>query len=106
MALKVLGQVKPAAGTPTSLYQVGVGKQAVVNVILCNADAAASDTFLLYVRPVGFVGSPATTELVYRGTISPEDSFDAFGISLDAGAAIWLTSTNSKITATVTGSES
>jgi len=106
MALKVLGQVKPAAGTPTSIYQVGVGKQAVVNVILCNADASNPDDYLLYVRPTGFVGSPAATELVYRGTLRAADSFDAFGISLDAGAAIWLTATNSRITATVTGNES
>ena len=106
MALRVLGQSKPAAGVPTSIYQVGVGKQAVVNVIICNTDASNSDTFLLYVRPNGFVGMPTTTELIHRGTISPEDSFESFGISLDAGAAIWLTSTNSRLTITITGSES
>lgn len=104
MALKALGQARPATGVTATVYQAGLGKSAVANVIICNTDIAAADSFILYHVPSA--GAPSVSNAIFRGTIPAEESFCAFGIALAAGESIRLYVVTGTLTITITGSES
>ena len=104
MSLKTLGQARPAGAVTGTVYQVPAGKQAIANVIICNTDTGNDDQFILYSVPAA--GSPAVGNAIFRGTISPEDSFCAFGIALAEGESIRMYSANGRMTCTVSGNES
>jgi hypothetical protein len=106
MALKMLGQSKPAGGATTSLYQVGGGKSAVVaNIICCNTDTTNTDYITVY--QILAAGSPgASNAIVANYPVPPRDSFVLIaGLSLAAGESIRVVSTGGYITFTCSGSE-
>ena len=84
MAAKVLGQLAPAATTPTDLYTVPVGKAAVCSTLsVCNRTAATL-SYRLAVRPAGAV--LADQHYQSYGTALPAYSSDFLTIGLTLAA--------------------
>lgn len=104
MALKICGQARPGSGVTSTVYQVPVAKQAVVNVVICNTDAVNADSFILYA--VAAAGSPTVSNAIYRGTVPAEESFCAFGIALGPGESLRMYAALGSLTCSVTGNES
>ena len=80
-AYKVLGQVNPAATTPTTLYTVPSATSAVSSTLsICNV--GTSTTFRVAVRPAGATLDPKHY-LVYDAVVNQYDSvLLTLGISL------------------------
>jgi hypothetical protein len=82
---KVLGQLNPAATTPTTLYTVPASTSTVVSTInVCN-QSAASDSFRIAVRPAGASLDPKHY-IAYNTAIPGYDS-----ISLTIGMTLATT---------------
>jgi len=105
MAAKILGQDRPAAATTGTVYQVPVGKSAVVSsIVICNTDPANADEFILY--QILAAGSPGADNTIFLGEIPAKDSFVVVaGITLEEGESIRMYSTNGRMTITVNGDE-
>lgn len=82
---KVLGQVKPAANTFTTLYTVPTATSTIVSTInVCNQSAAV-DVFRIAIRPVGETLDPK--HYISFNTVVP--AFDS--ISLTVGITLATT---------------
>ena len=81
-ALKVLGQVNPAATTLTTLYTVpSATSTSVSSIVVCN-QAASSATFRVSIQ-VAAAADNAKQYLYYDTTVAANDTFIAtIGISL------------------------
>jgi hypothetical protein len=107
MALKIEAQARPGAATLTQLYQVPVSKAAISSsIIVCNTDLSNDDFFTIYAVPSGG-GSPTVANAIFNDVVPYLSSFVAVvGLSLEAGATIWIISTNGRLTFTMSGDES
>lgn len=106
MALKTLGQARPASGTTASLYQVPLAKAAVVaNIIVINTDPTLADDFILYQVPAA--GTPGVGNAIFMGNIPAKESYVVIaGISLAAGESLQYYSAGGRLTFTCSGDES
>ena len=112
--LKTLGQVRPGAATAVKLYTVPPNKGAVLaNIIACNTDLSAADTFAIYQVPAT-ITTPTTSHQIASGNIPASESYIIVaGISLAAdpaggavGESIYVISGSGKVTFTCSGDES
>ena len=102
---KVLGQVNPAAITPTTLYPCPAGTQTVISTITVCNQAASSGTYRISVRPNGAVQAPEHY-LVYDATI-PANSVTAYtlGITVDASDVVTVYASSTSMSFNAFGSE-
>jgi hypothetical protein len=102
---KVLGQVKPAAGTLTTAYTVPSATLAVISTIaICNIGAAPT-TYKIAVRPSGASISDEMY-IVYETSIAPQDTVNlTIGITLSATDVVSVESFNGLVTFNLFGSE-
>lgn len=108
MAFRILGQGRPSSGIGT-YEEIGIhaaGTAWVISTItLCNTDAALADTFIVAVKKGA--GAPSSNNVIYRGTIPPEESFVITnGITLADGEHLYVATGAGRITATAFGDES
>jgi len=102
-ANKVLGQSKPAAATPTTLYTVPASTQANVNVFVSN-QAAGNDTVRVALTKSG--NSLAVSNyLVYDTPIPPKSSLNLTGIALATGDFITVYCASGNCSFNATGIE-
>ncbi len=102
---KILGQVYPAAVTPTTLYEVPAGKQAVISTLtVCNV-STFTEKFSIAVIPSG--ESLDSKHIVfYNAPILGEDTFVAtVGICLNSGDIVQATSFLGSCSFMATGQE-
>jgi hypothetical protein len=116
MGLKILNNtggvaipVRRPLGALLNAYEVGVGGLAtsavISSVVICNNDAALSDTFVLYACKAA--ESAGANNVIAKGTIPPGESYVLIaGLSLAVGESIQVIDVGSKLTCTVFGSES
>ena len=102
---KVLGQVNPAATTPTTLYTVGAGKSTVVSTITVCNQAASAATFRIAVRVAGSALS-AEEYIAYDSTVAANDT-TAFtlGITLAATDVVTVYASTATVSFNAFGSE-
>lgn len=102
---KVLGQVKPAAVTATTLYTVPSATQAVAStIVICNLLATATP-FRIAVRPSGAALSDLHY-VAYDVTVGGSDSTAlTLGITLQATDVITVYSGSGNVSFSVFGSE-
>ncbi len=105
MALKVLGQVAPAATTATDLYTVPASRETVVStVVACNRGTAT--TFRVAVRPAG-AALADQHYIVYNGALAANDMFAAtIGISLAATDVLTVYAASATVSFSAFGQES
>ena len=102
-ANKVLGQSKPAAATPTTLYTVPASTQANVNVFISN-QAAGNDMVRVALTKSGN-SLAASNYLVYDTPIPPNSSLNLTGIALATGDFITVYCTSGNCSFNATGIE-
>jgi flagella basal body P-ring formation protein FlgA len=102
-ANKVLGQSKPAAATPTTLYTVPASTQANVNVFISN-QAAGNDMVRVALTKSGN-SLAASNYLVYDTPIPPNSSLNLTGIALATGDFITIYCTSGNCSFNATGIE-
>lgn len=105
---KVLGQSNPSATTPTDLYTVPSGKQAVVSTItVCNQSASAG-SYRIAVRPAG-ASLSAQHYIAYDISIAANDTTAlTLGITLDyssAGDVVTVYASSANMSFSAFGSE-
>jgi hypothetical protein len=102
---KILGQSYPAAATPTDVYTVPTGKQAVVSTFTVCNQSTFDDKFSIAIIPSGEVLD--TKHIVFLNQqITGEDTFVAtIGICLNDGDMFQATSTLGTCSFMVTGQE-
>ena len=85
MSLKLLGKADLSATTNTSVYTVGSGKEALVNVNVCNRNSSA-----VTVRLANADGStPSNDEYIeYDYSLAANQSFQRTGIHMQAAQII------------------
>lgn len=100
----IMGHVKPAAATPTTLYTVPVGRQANVNLFISNLHASAIDYFNVGLVPNGdSLGDD--NYIAYNMAIEAGKTINYTGIALAAQDLISVNSTNGSIAFVATGLE-
>ena len=102
-ANKVLGQSKPVAATPTTLYTVPASTQANVNVFISN-QAAGNDMVRVALTKSGN-SLAASNYLVYDAQIPPNSSLNLTGIALATGDFITVYCTSGNCSFNATGIE-
>lgn len=101
---KILGRLKPAAATPSTLYTVPGSTQANANLFCANQSPTTDDTIRVAITPSG--QSLATTDyLVYDITVKAGQAENITGIALAAGDFITVRSTNGDVSFVATGIE-
>ena len=102
---KVLGQVKTAAATATTLYTVPALTQAVVSTItICN-QSAANDIFRIAIRPAGATLA-AQHYVAYEVVVGGSDTTAlTLGITLGAADVITVYATSANLSFNAFGSE-
>jgi hypothetical protein len=91
---QVLGQVKPAAATLTTLYTVPAATSAIVSVLTISNQSATADTVRVSVAPGG-AADALTQYLVYGATVNGNDTLPlAYGLTLGATDVIRVYSAN------------
>lgn len=105
MAKKVLGQVKPAAGTLTDLYTVPANKEAVVSsYVACNLGADADVRFA--VRPAG-AAIDDKHYVIYDAVLDANDSLVlVHGVTLSATDVVSVRSDTGDVAFSIFGDES
>jgi len=106
-ALKILGQVNPAAATYVNLYTVPGSTTTVVStLVICNR-SATSATIRVAVEPSG-AGSPVANEYyIYYDLIIPgnETFTSTMGMSLGAADEITVYTNNATVSFSAFGQE-
>ena len=102
MSLKLLGKADLSATTNTSVYTVGSGKEALVNVNVCNRNSSA-----VTVRLANADGStPSNDEYIeYDYSLSANESFQRTGLHLQAAQIIVAYSSATNVSVVVDGLE-
>jgi hypothetical protein len=102
---KVLGQAAPAVATPTTLYTVPSGTQAVVSTIsVCNMTGGEIQ-FRIAIRPAG-EALAAKHYIAYDSKVAGNDTtFITVGVTLSAGDVITVYEAAENIVFNAFGSE-
>tara|TARA_R100001443_G_scaffold9022_1_gene18484 strand:- start:3824 stop:4144 length:321 start_codon:yes stop_codon:yes gene_type:complete len=102
MSLKLLGKADLSATTNTSVYTVGSGKEALVNVNVCNRNSSA-----VTVRLANADGStPSNDEYIeYDYSLAANESFQRTGIHMQAAQIIVAYSSATNVSVVVDGLE-
>ena len=102
MSLKLLGKADLSATTNTSVFTVGSGKEALVNVNVCNRNASA-----VTVRLANADGStPSNDEYIeYDYSLAANESFQRTGIHMQAAQIIVAYSSATNVSVVVDGLE-
>ena len=102
MSLKLLGKADLSATTNTSVYTVGSGKEALVNVNVCNRNSSA-----VTVRLANADGStPSNDEYIeYDYSLAANESFQRTGLHLQAAQIIVAYSSATNVSVVVDGLE-
>ena len=102
MSLKHLGKADLSATTNTSVFTVGSGKEALVNVNVCNRNASA-----VTVRLANADGStPSNDEYIeYDYSLAANQSFQRTGIHMQAAQIIVAYGSATNISVVVDGLE-
>jgi len=103
--MKVLAQAYPSAATGTTLYTVGAGKSTIVSTLAVCNQTSGQLTFRVAVIPSG--GSLATSSYIaYDSKVASNDTnFITVGITLEAGASIYVYNSTVGISYSVFGTE-
>jgi len=102
MSLKLLGKADLSATTNTSVYTVGSGKEALVNVNVCNRNSSA-----VTIRLANADGStPSNDEYIeYDYSLAANQSFQRTGIHMQAAQIIVAYSSATNVSVVVDGLE-
>ena len=102
MSLKLLGKADLSATTNTSVYTVGSGKEALVNVNVCNRNSSA-----VTVRLANADGStPSNDEYIeYDYSLAANQSFQRTGIHMQAAQIMVEYSAATNVSVVVDGLE-
>lgn len=104
-ALKILGQVNPAATTATDLYTVPAATSAVVSTMVIANQAGTQATFRISIRVAG-ASANAKQYLAYDVAVPPNDSIIlTLGVALGTGDVITVYGSSTSLSFTATGSE-
>jgi len=102
---KVLGQVKPAATTDTTLYTVPASTETVVSTLSVTNMSASATTFRVRIK----VNNAADDDKQYLAFNAPVDGNDillfTFGASLAAGDVVRVYSTSGDLVFQLFGTE-
>jgi hypothetical protein len=102
MSLKLLGKADLSATTNTSVYTVGSGKEALVNVNVCNRNSSAVTVRLANADG----GTPSNDEYIeYDYSLAANESFQRTGIHLQAAQIIVAYSSATNVSVVVDGLE-
>ena len=102
-ANKILGRVKPAAITNTTLYTVPAATQANVNIFIAN-QGSGEDKVRVALTPSGSALA-ATDYIAYDVVVAGNSSLNSTGIALAAAGFITVYSTNGTSSFVATGIE-
>ena len=102
MTGKILGQSKPAAATPATLYTVPANKQAQLNLFVANQSTA--DTIRIAVVPSG-ISLAVQHYIVYDFSIPANGILNITGLVMNAGDFVVAYSTNAYCSFTASGLE-
>lgn len=104
MAYKILGQVAPAAATPTDLYTVPLATQSVISTIVaCNRGTAAK--IRISIRGAG-AAQADRQYIVYDSDLAGKDSvFFTIGVTLGATDVVTVYSDTAAVSFSAFGSE-
>jgi len=102
MSLKLLGKADLSATTNSSVYTVGSGKEALVNVNVCNRNSSA-----VTIRLANADGStPSNDEYIeYDYSLAANESFQRTGIHMQAAQIIVAYSSATNVSVVVDGLE-
>ena len=102
MSLKLLGKADLSATTNTSVYTVGSGKEALVNVNVCNRNSSA-----VTIRLANADGStPSNDEYIeYDYSLAGNESFQRTGLHLQTAQIIVAYSSATNVSVVVDGLE-
>tara|TARA_Y100000004_G_scaffold195052_1_gene261131 strand:- start:3600 stop:3920 length:321 start_codon:yes stop_codon:yes gene_type:complete len=102
MSLKLLGKADLSATTNTSVYTVGSGKEALVNVNVCNRNSSAVTIRLANADG----GTPSNDEYIeYDYSLAGNESFQRTGLHLQADQIIVAYSSATNVSVVVDGLE-
>ena len=102
MSLKLLGKADLSATTNTSVYTVGSGKEALVNVNVCNRNSSAVTVRLANADG----GTPSNDEYIeYDYSLAANESFHRTGIHMQAAQIIVAYSSATNVSVVVDGLE-
>ena len=102
MSLKLLGKADLSATTNTSVYTVGSGKEALVNVNVCNRNSSAVTIRLANADG----GTPSNDEYIeYDYSLAGNESFQRTGLHLQAAQIIVAYSSATNVSVVVDGLE-
>ena len=102
MTLKLLGKADLSATTNTSVYTVGSGKEALVNVNVCNRNSSAVTIRLANADG----GTPSNDEYIeYDYSLAANESFQRTGLHLQAAQIIVAYSSATNVSVVVDGLE-
>ena len=94
---KVLGQAAPSANSPTNVYTVPAGTEAVISTIIIANRASSAGTFRLAIRPDGAIISDEHY-VAFDVPVSATDSTTlTLGITMNAGDIITVDSTDNDL---------
>ena len=102
MSLKLLGKADLSATTNTSVYTVGSGKEALVNVNVCNRNSSAVTIRLANADG----GTPSNDEYIeYDYSLAGNESFQRTGLHLQEAQVIVAYSSATNVSVVVDGLE-
>lgn len=102
MSLKKLGANDLSATTLTSVYTVGTGKEALVNVNVCNRNSSAVTIRLANAEG----GTPGNEDYIeYDYSLAANESFQRTGIHMQASQIIVAYSSATNVSVVVDGLE-
>jgi hypothetical protein len=101
---KVLGQVLPAANTPTTLYEAPAATSAVASTLtICNQGVTTA--FRVAVRPAGAALAPVHY-IVYDSSVNTNDAvFLTLGVTLAATDVITVQASTANVSFSLFGQE-
>jgi hypothetical protein len=99
---KILGQSKPAAATPTTLYTAAA--QANVNLFAANQDATNPDTIRVAITKSG-ESLAASNYIAYDMNLAAAATLNLTGLALAVGDFITVYSLNGDVSFNATGIE-
>lgn len=103
-ANKILGQNKPVAATPVTLYTVPAATEANVNIFCANQDGTNPDAVRVAVTKSGFV-LDIINYIAYGTPVAASNILNITGLALAAGDFITVYSTNGDVSFNATGIE-
>lgn len=104
-AIKVLGQVNPAATTATTLYTVPASTSTVISTITVANQAGSAATFRVSVRPAG-AAQTAAMYLAFDVTVNGNDTVIlTLGLTLATTDVVTVYSSSTTVSFNAFGSE-